>query len=164
LKHWNPHSADFESKGMKKYKLAGTTAMSDYFNNQTVRDALNIEGHNPWVQCNDTIFRNFTRQPEGSIWIYKALKHTDLRMMFFSGDSDGVVPTLGTKNWIRKLSWPTVEDWRPWYADSDQVAGYIERYDRLDFITVKGVGHMSPQWARKEVQTMVNRWLFDEFI
>lgn len=33
LKHWNTDRPDFEKRGMKKYKLAGTTAMSDYFNN-----------------------------------------------------------------------------------------------------------------------------------
>ena len=32
LKDWNSYR-DLEKKGMKKYKLAGSTAMSDYFNN-----------------------------------------------------------------------------------------------------------------------------------
>ena len=40
-------------------------------------------------------------------------------MLHYSGDTDGVVPTLGTKNWIRKLAWPIVDKWRPWFADSD---------------------------------------------
>lgn len=83
-------------------------------------------------------------------------------MLHFSGDTDGVVPTLGTKNWIKKLGWPIVEKWRAWYAGSDQVAGFIQKYDRLDFVTIKGVGHMSPQWARKEVTTMVEKWIYNE--
>lgn len=33
--------------------------------------------------------------------------------------------------------------WRPWYIN-DQVAGYVEKYDGLDFATVHGVGHMCP--------------------
>ena len=32
-----------------------------------------------------------------------------------------------------------------------QVAGYITKYDGLDLLTVKGVGHMAPQWARQPV-------------
>jgi len=32
----------------KQYKLFGSTVISDYFNNQTVRDVLHVEGGNPW--------------------------------------------------------------------------------------------------------------------
>jgi len=88
-----------------------------------------------------TVFRSFTRKPYGSIWIYRALRKTNLRMLHFSGDSDGVVPTLGTKTWIRKLNWPILKKWRAWYTNG-QVSGFIQRYKLLDFVTVKGVGHM----------------------
>jgi len=85
-------------------------------------------------------------------------------MLHFSGDTDGVVPTLGTKTWIRKLNWPIKDKWRAWYTSDKQVAGFIQRHDRLDFVTVSGVGHMSPQWARERVTTMVTKWLFDKEI
>jgi len=31
---------------------------------------------------------------------------------------------------------------------NDQIAGYYERYDGLEFTTVHGTGHMSPGWKR----------------
>lgn len=68
-------------------------------------------------------------------------------MMFYSGDTDGAINTLGSKRWIHSLNRPVVEAWRAWYTD-EQVTGYVEKYEGLDFITVKGVGHMAPQWAR----------------
>ena len=40
-----------------------------------------------------------------------------------------------------------------------QVAGWWERYDGLDFIIVRGVGHMAPQWAPEAVLNMVNNWM-----
>ena len=80
--------------------------------------------------------------------------------MFYSGDTDGAVPTYGTKRWIKQLNWDVKNDWRTWFANgSDQIAGYIEQYDGLDFITVKGVGHMAPQWAREAVTYMMTNWI-----
>ena len=63
--------------------------------------------------------------------------------MFYSGDTDGAVTTYGSKRWIKDLAWTVTDPWRPWYTNG-QVSGYVERYDGLDFVTVKGVGHMAP--------------------
>jgi carboxypeptidase C (cathepsin A) len=82
-------------------------------------------------------------------------------MMHYSGDTDGAVPTLGTKKWIKTLNWDIQDSWTPWMFNA-QVAGYKEKYDGLDFVTVKGVGHMAPQWARGPVQTMVTAWIHGE--
>jgi len=82
-------------------------------------------------------------------------------MMFYSGDTDGAINTYGSKQWIAKLNREVVEAWRPWYTN-DQVSGYVEKYNGLDFITVKGVGHMAPQWARQPVQQMITNFIKNE--
>mmetsp|Transcript_25596 Transcript_25596/g.18093 ORF Transcript_25596/g.18093 Transcript_25596/m.18093 type:complete len:85 (+) Transcript_25596:794-1048(+) len=79
-------------------------------------------------------------------------------MLKYSGDTDGAVPTYGTRQWINELNWPVTEAWRPWFTEG-QVSGYVEKYDGLDFATVKGVGHMAPQWARQQVTTMITSWI-----
>jgi len=61
--------------------------------------------------------------PEGSYWIYIQLKGK-YRMLKYSGDTDGAVPTLGTKQWISRLNWPITEIWRQWFTDG-QVSGSI---------------------------------------
>jgi carboxypeptidase C (cathepsin A) len=81
--------------------------------------------------------------------------------MFYSGDTDGAVTTYGSRRWIKDLHWGVEEAWRPWFTNG-QVTGYVERYDGLDFVTVKGVGHMAPQWARLPVTNMITSWVFDE--
>jgi len=83
------------------------------------------------------------------------------RMLFYSGDTDGAVTTYGSKRWIKDLDWSVNEAWRPWFTNG-QVSGFVERYDGLDFVTVKGVGHMAPQWAREPVTNMITAWLFNE--
>lgn len=87
-------------------------------------------------------------------------------MMHYSGDTDGAVPTHGTKAWIRGLGWNVTQPWKQWKtknaADGDQVSGYYERYQGFDFVTVKGVGHMAPEWKRKPVSLMITAWIHNE--
>lgn len=96
-------------------------------------------------------------QQEASQWIYPILKFNGIRMLFYSGDSDGATPTFGTKRWIDELGWP-VEfggNWRQWYTDN-QVSGFITNYIGLDFVTVRGVGHMASQYAPKAVLNLLD--------
>ena len=133
--------------------------MSDYLNNATVKNTLHVMEELVYEGCNNDINGNWSLTYEASLWIYRVLQHTDIRMMFFSGDTDGAVPTLGSQKWIKLLRWPLKEHWRPWFSPSKQVGGYIESYEHLDFVTVHGVGHMAPQWARQAVTYMVTTWM-----
>lgn len=83
-------------------------------------------------------------------------------MVFYSGDTDGAVPTYGSKRWIKDLNWPVKTPWQSWVVD-DQVAGFVVEYEgNFRFITVKGVGHMAPQYARKQVTHMINAIIHGE--
>ena len=82
-------------------------------------------------------------EPEGSEFIYKELAGK-IRMLHYSGDVDGSVPSIGTRWWIDSLGWNTTEDWRP-YMYEGQVAGYVQSWEGgLTFGTVHGAGHMAP--------------------
>jgi len=86
---------------------------------------------------------DYQLQNEASLWIYEIMSLNGIRALFYSGDTDGAVPTYGTKRWIEKLNLPLVKEWSQWHTDK-QVSGYITQYHGLDFVTVKGVGHMAP--------------------
>ena len=38
-------------------------------------------------------------------------------MLFFSGDTDGAVPTHGSRGWINHLNWTVTEEMRPFMYD-----------------------------------------------
>jgi hypothetical protein len=65
-----------------------------------------------------------------------------------SGNTDAVVPTEGTRQWINELpdkDWPLETDWEPYYIqDGKAVGGFVEVHTGLIFATVHGVGHMAP--------------------
>ena len=126
--------------------------LSDYMNREDVRKAFNIPSSvQTWEQCSNTL--RYHVQDEASMWIYRVLQGKT-KLMFYSGDTDGAITTYGTKRWIKELNWPVKEAWRPWFTDG-QVSGYTEMYDGLQFTTIKGVGHMAPQWARKATTNMI---------
>jgi len=131
-------------KASKTHPLLGDY-LSTYMNREDVRTAFNIpDTTQTWEECSNTL--EYHEQPEASLWIYRVLQN-QIKLMFYSGDTDGAVTTYGSKRWIQKLDWNVTTEWRPWYTET-QVSGYVEQYDGLDFVTVKGVGHMAPQWAR----------------
>ena len=47
---------------------------------------------------------SYTKSRDGSIGLYTVLKGK-YRMLVYSGDTDGAVPTYGTKRWIESLGW-----------------------------------------------------------
>jgi len=94
----------------------------DYFDREDVREALHVSDLvGPWYLCTDGI--DYTILPNGSQWVYENL-HGKYRMLHYSGDVDGAVPTIGTQGWIATLPYATVDEWRP-YMYGDQVAGYV---------------------------------------
>lgn len=135
--------------------------MSDYVNRADVRQALNIPDTLPgWNNCDDFVSENYNYQYEASMWIYKILKQYGYKILFFSGDTDGAVPTYGSRRWLEILNWDVKEAWRSWHTDG-QVSGYIIKYDGMDFATIHGVGHMAPQWKRKDVTSLFTNWIHD---
>lgn len=69
-------------------------------------------------------------------------------MLKFSGDTNGAVPTYGTRQWIRELNWTVTEEWRPYFVIDEkginQLAGYVEtREGNFTFATIHGAGHLA---------------------
>ena len=88
--------------------------MIDYFNDDKVKEALNVQNYtNLWKPCvggDNGQNANYTIDPNGTQWVYEELKGMT-RMLHFSGDKDGAVPTDGTVNWIETMNMTTSQPW-----------------------------------------------------
>jgi len=65
------------------------------------------------------------------------------RILKYSGDNDGAVPTLGSMRWIEALNWKITSNWTTWDVE-DYSGGYYEERGKFTFMTVHGAGHMVP--------------------
>jgi carboxypeptidase C (cathepsin A) len=123
------------------------TALLNYFSNDTVKANLHVTAApHTWDYCSE--FINYTSGKNASYDIYVSLKGK-YRILKYSGDTDGAIPTFGTQQWIKDLNWSVQEAWRPMMLNG-QVAGYVEIHDGLTFVTIHGAGHMAPQWKRPQ--------------
>jgi len=128
-----------------------------YLNRPEVRHALYIpDSARGWDMCAGSEFE-YSINKIGSQWIYEALRGK-IRMLHYSGDIDGAVPTTGTYNWIQTMGAKILEEYRPWMIDNE-LAGYVEEYDGLTFATVHGAGHMVPEDKPKQMSYLLNNWI-----
>jgi hypothetical protein len=81
-----------------------------YLNNRTVMNALHVPANvTGWDYCKDKGDFSYTKNRSGSIDIYSELI-SSYKILVYSGDTDGSVPTYGTKRWIDSLGWPVDAD------------------------------------------------------
>jgi cathepsin A (carboxypeptidase C) len=72
------------------------TPIVDYLRRPEIRKALHIpDDVQTWDFCVDNYTKNYTKFIEGSFDVYKTLKNR-YKVLKYSGDADGVVPTSGT--------------------------------------------------------------------
>jgi carboxypeptidase C (cathepsin A) len=132
----------------------------EFLNDPINKAKLNVRQDLTWETCNDEI--NDTYKSGDSIQIYKdVLFGADLRVWFYSGDTDAAVPINGSMKWVSNLGLRITEEYRKWLI-RDQVAGYVQEYEGFTFATVKGTGHMVPQWKKEEAFILFSAFLKGE--
>jgi len=157
---WHKRSKKIAFDGSNNSPCTWSLGLQEFFNNATVQNAFNVDPTN-WQECNDTIFALYNST--GSYEAYQYLLNTNkYKIVIYSGDTDSVVPFDDTLGWVGSFGLNVVEQWRPWWVEGlfgAQVAGYVQTYQGLTFVTVKGVGHMVPQWKRLESMVLFNSTL-----
>lgn len=150
-----------------------TDAMAAYgfFRNKTVMDLLHVNNNNntEWSMCSDLVGDNYVLYPDASYWIYQQLVPLQkYNILIYSGDTDSSVPITGTLAWINKLrselELPVLNPWRPWYYPGNkegesQVAGFAMELQGLTFASIRGVGHMVPQWGPSQASEMIKSFI-----
>lgn len=92
-------------------------------NDNKTRSDLNIpESVHAWEECSSVASvadKTYMLQKEASYWIYPILAANGFRILHYSGDTDGAVPTIGTKRWIKMLNSPVKNggEWRAWTSN-----------------------------------------------
>ena len=139
-------------------------AMMNYFNRDDVKAALHVKMDKEWELCSGEVNARYKRLDKGSIWTYPTIISSGIRVLIFNGDTDMSVPFNGNQAWVNNLKLEIEKPWRQWraFGDQENVSGYVIDYKGLTFCTIKGTGHMAPQWKPKEAYYMFSKFLNNE--
>ena len=134
------------------------SASIKFYNKSEVKKALHVDESITYDVCSDKISQQYT-WGKGSYFLYDNLIKNKLRIWIYSGDTDLAVPFTGTRRWVDKLKLNVLKEWRSWRINDEMVAGYVVDYDGLTFLSVRGVGHMVPQYKKAEALHVLNTFL-----
>lgn len=116
--------------------------------NGPVAQTLNIS--RPWTVSSGAVFNALTgdfMKPVTDV-VAKLLDETDVKVAVFTGQLDVIVATPGTVEWINRLPWKGLEEYKKAERTAVIVDGYIEAYLRQhgNFYVYwfNRAGHMTP--------------------
>ncbi|KDP43595.1 hypothetical protein JCGZ_16882 [Jatropha curcas] len=150
----------------KKASLDNFDPCSDYyvhayFNRADVQEALHANVtklDHDWEPCSDIIDR-WTDSPSTILPLLKEFMENGVRILVYSGDTDGRVPVTSTQYSLAKLKLPIKTEWYPWYLNGE-VGGYTEIYKGdLTFATVRGAGHEVPAFQPARALSLIHHFL-----
>jgi len=146
----------FESLGgaLNDYPCGAETVMDTYLAQPSVIAALHVQTGGRQV---------YTKTAQNLLPLYKQLV-TKFRVLIYSGDADSCVPYYGTEEWTYALGYNVTQAWRPWTCQYQTghlgTAGYVTAFQsNWHFLTVKGAGHMVPQFQPAAGFAMIQRYL-----
>eukprot|EP01084_Bolivina_argentea_P106689 190867_1 len=136
-----------------------------YLNRVDVKNALHVKTSITWDICSDHL--SYTRQYGDLTATYKAIFAADstIYATVYNGDTDTSCNFLGDSWFVNDLNLPQTKAWREWtYNDvaGTQVGGWTRDFQRLHFVTVRGSGHMVPQYRPSPALKMFNAFLANQ--
>ncbi|CAK9315096.1 unnamed protein product [Citrullus colocynthis] len=132
-----------------------------YFNLPEVQQALHVDpkyAPSKWDTCSELVNLNWKDSAGSVLDVYRELIQTGLRIWVFSGDTDGVLPITSTRYSVDALKLPVIGPWRAWYDDG-QVGGWIQEYEGLTLVSVRGAGHEVPLHQPKLALQLIKAFL-----
>uniref|UniRef100_A0AC34RM70 Carboxypeptidase n=1 Tax=Panagrolaimus sp. JU765 TaxID=591449 RepID=A0AC34RM70_9BILA len=153
----NEPKTDDDDDDLVKVPCVDEHAMQKYMNNDKVKKALNIPENVTyhWKFCRNLIYgRRYSDVSE----FVKKIVDVGVKVLLYYGDTDAVCNFLMGQTFANELGLPLWKKKSPWFYNK-QVAGFSTVYEGLTFLTVKGVGHMAPQWKPAETAYAVEEFL-----
>ncbi|CAN9507029.1 unnamed protein product [Ophioblennius macclurei] len=124
-----------------------STAQKNWLNRGDVRKALHIPDIlPPWDICSEEVGGNYTILYSTMKDVYLKLLALGLRALVYNGDTDMACNFLGDQWFVEDLGIKETTKYQTWIHEN-QVAGFYQQFGNITFLTVKGAGHMVPQWA-----------------
>ncbi|KAL2076897.1 hypothetical protein ACEWY4_027498 [Coilia grayii] len=161
-KHWEANNVLSSSPMVSGVPpCINSTAQMNWLNRADVRKALHIPDTLPaWDICSDVVGGQYEMLYRTVKDVYEKLLSLGLRALVYNGDTDMACNFLGDQWFVEQLGLKTTVPYQRWVCD-DQIAGFYQTFGNITFLTVKGAGHMVPQWAPSPALSMLKSFLKD---
>jgi carboxypeptidase C (cathepsin A) len=148
--------------GVNDYPCGGGPVLDDYVTLDAVKDAFHVPNATFFAVDNAEGFDYTPTEPDIS-GFYKS-QAGKLKMLVYNGDTDPAITSFAAQNWTGHLGLPVEEEWRPWTTDGCKgIGGYVTRYKGgLDFLTIRGAGHLVPAYKPVASFVFLKSWIEDE--
>lgn len=148
------------------YVCGGGDAQDVWAEQEAVRRALHVDVDSLFFSGDngEGMTYELTEQNLMPFYTDLALNYPDIRVLVYNGDTDPGINSFATQNWTVALGLIPTESWRPWTLDSClRMGGYVTRYaGGLDFLTIRGSGHMVPQFKSEAAFSFMSHWIAGE--
>eukprot|EP00730_Choanoeca_flexa_P017961 TRINITY_DN8708_c0_g1_i1.p1 TRINITY_DN8708_c0_g1~~TRINITY_DN8708_c0_g1_i1.p1 ORF type:complete len:157 (+),score=38.82 TRINITY_DN8708_c0_g1_i1:73-543(+) len=112
---------------------------------------------------------NYTTSEKNLLPFYQqVIAENKLRVLVYNGDTDPGINSFVTQDKYTEFfdaqGIELTESWRPWTLDgNNNMGGYVFGYaSNFHFATVRGSGHMVPEFKPAAASVLINSFLEDE--
>jgi len=141
-------------------------ALPIWMNLTETKAALNVQADAFWFNADDGDGFSYTPSLPSVLPFYNyVITATDLRVLIYNGDADPSLNSFVTQahffNYFAQVGLNQTQTWRPWTLDGQQsMGGYVVKYgDNFAFATIRGAGHMVPEYAPPQAFAMLTAFL-----
>jgi serine carboxypeptidase-like clade 1 len=157
-----------ERGALNDYACGVSGSLFKWVDLAAVRAALHVPGDSNWFCADNGVGFVYKTTEKNLMPFYRDVmegKHADkgLRVLVYNGDTDPSINSLAAENWTSALGFTVTEPWRAWTIDGcRQMGGYVTEYERFQFLTVRGAGHMVPEYKPLAAISFLSTWLEGE--
>mmetsp|Transcript_21512 Transcript_21512/g.54995 ORF Transcript_21512/g.54995 Transcript_21512/m.54995 type:complete len:520 (+) Transcript_21512:54-1613(+) len=150
---------------LNDYPCGGVGAMLKWLNHSAVKQALHVPATANFFLTDNGVGFNYNLTEKDLMPFYrKVVEEQSMRVLVYNGDTDPGINSFASQNWTVALGFEETQAWRPWTVDGQQqMGGYVTRYaGGFDFLTIRGAGHMVPEFKPKASLEFLTRFLNNE--
>jgi len=143
----------------------GIRVLRKWVNQSAVKEALHVSKDAYFFSGDNGVgFTYNLTEPSLVPWYREIVEQQQLRVLIYHGDADPGLNSFYGENWTSSLRFKELQSWRPWTRDGQmKMGGYVTRYvNDFDFVTIRGAGHMVPEYKPEAAFVMIRSFLTKE--